>query len=58
MVKKLLAARDAAPGEMLEPLEARERDQLMPVLEKLLAAQTHERRDLEHLCRLCRRVAC
>jgi DNA-binding MarR family transcriptional regulator len=58
VVRKLLAARDEALAEMLEPLQPSERDQLVPLLEKVLAARTHERRDLEHLCRLCRRRAC
>jgi MarR family transcriptional repressor of emrRAB len=58
VVKRLLAARDAALAEMLAPLDPSERDELMPLLEKLVVAQTHERRDLEHLCRLCQRRAC
>jgi MarR family transcriptional regulator, negative regulator of the multidrug operon emrRAB len=58
VVTRLLTARDEALRELLEPLGPTERDQLTPVLEKLLAAQTRERRDLEHLCRLCHRSAC
>jgi DNA-binding MarR family transcriptional regulator len=58
VVKRLLAARDEALAEMLAPLEPSERGELMPLLEKLVAAQTHERADLEHLCRLCQRKVC
>jgi DNA-binding MarR family transcriptional regulator len=58
VVARLLAARDEALGEVLEPLGPAERDQLTPILEKLLAARTRERQDLEHLCRLCRRSVC
>ena len=58
IVKRLLVARDAALAEMLAPLDPGDRGELMPLLEKLMAAQTHERRDLEHLCRLCQRRAC
>jgi hypothetical protein len=57
-VARLLVARDEALIELLEPLAPAERDQLEGLLEKLLAAQTRERRDLEHLCRLCRRSVC
>jgi MarR family transcriptional regulator, negative regulator of the multidrug operon emrRAB len=58
VVTRLLSARDEALREILEPVGPTERGQLRPVLEKLLAAQTRERRDLEHLCRLCHRSAC
>jgi MarR family transcriptional regulator, negative regulator of the multidrug operon emrRAB len=58
VVKRLLVARDEALAAALEPLGATERGQLMPILEKLLAAQTGERRDLEHICRLCHRSSC
>jgi DNA-binding MarR family transcriptional regulator len=58
VVKRLLAARERTLVAILEPLAADERTQLMSILEKLLAAQTHDRQDLERLCRLCRRAAC
>ena len=58
IVEELLLARERTLSAMLEPLTRTERARLMPVLEKLLGAQTHERRDLEHLCRLCQREAC
>jgi DNA-binding MarR family transcriptional regulator len=57
-VTGLLRARDKALATMLEPLSATERNQLAPLLEKVLTAQTHDRRGLEHLCRLCQRPAC
>jgi DNA-binding MarR family transcriptional regulator len=57
-VARLLRARDEALGRMLEPLDPAERTRLEPLLEKLLAARTGERRDLERLCRLCHREAC
>jgi hypothetical protein len=43
---------------MLESLEPDEQRQLAPLLEKLLAARTHDRHQLEHLCRLCQRRVC
>jgi MarR family transcriptional repressor of emrRAB len=58
VVTKLLAARDTALAAMLDPLEPEEQRQLTPLLEKLLAARTHDRRQLERLCRLCQRRVC
>lgn len=57
-VAKLLSARDEAVIALLEPLSSEERRQLAPLLAKLLAAQTHDRRSLEQLCRLCQRPVC
>jgi DNA-binding MarR family transcriptional regulator len=57
-VARVLRARDDVLGSMLEPLDPGERAQLEPLLEKLLAARTGGRRDLEQLCRLCHRNAC
>jgi len=54
----LLAARRAALAELLEPLSSRERTQLTGLLEKLLAARTGDRSDLERLCRLCEWRTC
>jgi DNA-binding MarR family transcriptional regulator len=54
----LLAARRAALAELLEPLGARERTQLTGLLEKLLAARSGDRSDLERLCRLCEWRTC
>jgi MarR family transcriptional repressor of emrRAB len=58
VVTKLLAARNTALAAMLDPLEPEEQRQLTPLLEKLLAARTHDRRQLERLCRLCQRRVC
>jgi DNA-binding MarR family transcriptional regulator len=49
----MLAARRAALEELLEPLTKGDRTRLEPLLEKLLAAHTGDRSDLERLCRLC-----
>ncbi|HEV3378803.1 MAG TPA: MarR family transcriptional regulator [Thermoleophilaceae bacterium] len=49
----MLAARRAALEQLLAPLTKEDRAQLEPLLEKLLAAQTGDRSDLERLCRLC-----
>jgi DNA-binding MarR family transcriptional regulator len=54
----LLAARRAALAELLEPLTSRERTQLTGLLEKLLAARSGDRSDLERLCRLCEWRTC
>jgi DNA-binding MarR family transcriptional regulator len=54
----MLTARRAALAELLEPLSRREQDQLARLLEKLLAARTGDRSDLERLCRLCERRTC
>jgi MarR family transcriptional repressor of emrRAB len=53
VLDELLVARRAALAELLEPLTPRERTQLTGLLEKLLAARTGDRADLERLCRLC-----
>ncbi len=58
VVERMLAAREDALTAMLAPLTPGERTELMGMLEKLLAAQTHDRAALEHLCRLCRRAVC
>jgi MarR family transcriptional regulator, negative regulator of the multidrug operon emrRAB len=54
----LLARRRAALAPVLDPLSKRERAQLERLLEKLLAARTGDRGDLERLCRLCERRVC
>jgi MarR family transcriptional regulator, negative regulator of the multidrug operon emrRAB len=53
VLDELLLARRNALAELLEPLNTAERDQLSGLLEKLLAARTGDRSDLERLCRLC-----
>ena len=47
-----------ALAELLEPLSPRERTQLTGLLEKLLAARSGDRSDLERLCRLCEWRTC
>lgn len=54
----LLVARRAALLALLEPLPEEERPQLTDMLERLLAARTHDRPTLERLCRLCERRVC
>jgi MarR family transcriptional repressor of emrRAB len=58
VVDELLARRRAVLAELLEPLSEAESRRLEGLLEKLLAARTRERADLERLCRLCERRAC
>jgi|SRR5215210_6280572 len=58
VVDELLARRRAVLADLLEPLSEAEAARLEALLEKLLAARTHERADLERLCRLCERSAC
>ena len=58
VVDELLSRRRAALDDLLAPLSEAERAQLEAILEKLLAARTHDRADLERLCRLCERRVC
>jgi DNA-binding MarR family transcriptional regulator len=58
IVDALLARRRAVLAELLDPLSDAERSRLEGLLEKLLAARTRERADLERLCRLCERRVC
>jgi MarR family transcriptional regulator, negative regulator of the multidrug operon emrRAB len=58
VVDELLTRRRAALDDLLAPLSEAERAQLEAILEKLLAARTHDRADLERLCRLCERRVC
>jgi DNA-binding MarR family transcriptional regulator len=58
VVDELLRRRRAALDELLAALSKREQAQLEALLEKLLAARTHDRGDLERLCRLCERRVC
>ncbi len=55
---ELLARRRTALAELLDPLSEAEQRRLETLLEKLLAARTNERADLERLCRLCERRVC
>jgi DNA-binding MarR family transcriptional regulator len=56
--EELLAARRAALTELLTPLSGQQQAQLAELFETLLAACTHDRADLERLCRLCERRTC
>jgi MarR family transcriptional regulator, negative regulator of the multidrug operon emrRAB len=58
VVDDLLARRRAALDDLLAPLSETERAQLGKLLDKLLARRTHDRADLERLCRLCERRVC
>src|SRR5918992_3361707 len=58
VVDELLARRRAALDDLLAPLSEPERAQLGRLLDKLLACRTHDRADLERLCRLCERRVC
>jgi MarR family transcriptional regulator, negative regulator of the multidrug operon emrRAB len=58
VVDQLLARRRQELDELLAPLTTGERAQLERLLEKLLAGRTHNRGDLERLCRLCERRVC
>lgn len=53
VLDELLAARREALTQVLAPLTQAERTQLTGLLEKLLAARSGDRSDLERLCRLC-----
>ena len=58
IVHDLLGRRRAALAELVEPLDEGERELLTGLLEKVLAARTRSRDDLERLCRLCEREVC
>jgi MarR family transcriptional regulator, negative regulator of the multidrug operon emrRAB len=58
VVEDLLTRRRAVLAELIEPLSQPERSTLEQLLEKLLAARTGDRGDLERLCRLCERRVC
>jgi DNA-binding MarR family transcriptional regulator len=56
--ERALAARAGAVGRLLEPLSPAERDQLLTLLEKLLAGLPSDRGEARHICRLCDHPAC
>jgi MarR family transcriptional repressor of emrRAB len=58
VVDEFVAARRAGLLELLEPLDADEREQLAAMLERMLAARTHGLVDAKRLCRLCERRVC
>jgi DNA-binding MarR family transcriptional regulator len=55
---EILAARRAVLLDLLVALDDAELAQLIPVLERLLAARTTGRPALERICRLCDRATC
>jgi DNA-binding MarR family transcriptional regulator len=55
---RVLEARTAALKEFLAPLDGGERARLLPLLERLAAAQAHDRAGAVRVCRLCDRAAC
>jgi MarR family transcriptional repressor of emrRAB len=57
-LEEILTARRAALLDLVVVLDDAELDQLVPVLERLLAARTTGRPALERICRLCDRAAC
>jgi DNA-binding MarR family transcriptional regulator len=56
--ERVLEARAAALAGFLEPLDDRERAQLLPLLERLAAALADDRDGAVRACRLCDRGAC
>jgi DNA-binding MarR family transcriptional regulator len=56
--ERVLKARTTALEGFLAPLDDRERAQLLPLLERLAAAQAHDRAGAVRVCRLCDRRAC
>jgi DNA-binding MarR family transcriptional regulator len=58
VVAELLEARRRVLADALAPLSQAERRTLTALLERLAAAQTHDRGDLERVCRLCERSVC
>ena len=56
--ERVLAARTEALQDFLAPLDEREREQLLPLLERLAGAQAHDRSGAVRVCRLCDRSAC
>lgn len=58
VARRVLAARDAAVQQLLEPLSEQECAQLFSLLERLLVALPSDRDDARHICRLCDHPAC
>lgn len=56
--QKLLQARANALEELLAPLTAAEREQLTPLLEKIVAGLATDRPGARTVCRLCARTVC
>jgi DNA-binding MarR family transcriptional regulator len=55
---RVLAARTAALQDFLAPLDEREREQLLPLLERLAGTLADDRAGAVRVCRLCDRDAC
>lgn len=55
---RLLAARATAAAEVLAALDSPAQAALAPVIDRLLAALTPDRRTADHICRFCDEVAC
>jgi MarR family transcriptional regulator, negative regulator of the multidrug operon emrRAB len=58
VVERIFAARRAALAELLAPLSAADRKRLETMLERLLAARTHDGWDARRMCRVCERPVC
>jgi MarR family transcriptional regulator, negative regulator of the multidrug operon emrRAB len=56
--RRVIAARQEALGELLGPLGRRETAELERLLERLLAAVTHDREAANRICRLCEPDVC
>jgi MarR family transcriptional repressor of emrRAB len=56
--ERVLAARTAALQDFLAPLDAGERAQLLPLLERLAGSLANDREGAVRVCRLCDRDAC
>jgi MarR family transcriptional regulator, negative regulator of the multidrug operon emrRAB len=56
--RRVIAARQEALGELLAPLGRRETAELERLLERLLAAVTHDREAANRICRLCEPDVC
>jgi DNA-binding MarR family transcriptional regulator len=56
--RKILAARQRALTELLEPLSATQRRQLAAIARAVLRPAAHDEKRLASLCRLCDRTRC
>ncbi|MEV4755897.1 MarR family winged helix-turn-helix transcriptional regulator [Micromonospora sp. NPDC049559] len=55
---RILAARQRALAELLEPLDAEQRDRLAEITRAVLRPRARDERSLARLCRLCDRSRC
>jgi len=58
VAREVLAERTEAVGDLLDALDAEERAQLVPLLEKLVASLADDRPQALTVCRMCDRGAC